>query len=59
MKRIVQYGIDILIRNEKENEIDLEELIANALEEKGLCVVGIAFGDDLTEVYMRDGYLKD
>lgn len=54
MKRVVGYGIDIFIRNEAENNIDLEELIAEALEEKGLYVVGVAFQDDLTEVYKRD-----
>lgn len=51
MKRVVQYSIDILIRNEKENEIDLEELIAEALEEKGLYVVGVDFRDDMTSAY--------
>lgn len=54
MKRVVSYGIDILIRNETENRIDLEELIAEALEEKGLYVCGVAFQDDLTEAYRRD-----
>lgn len=51
MKRIVGYGIDILIRNEEENDINLEELIEEALTEKGLYVLGVAFGDDLTESY--------
>ena len=54
MKRVVGYGIDILIRNEKENDIDLEELIVEALKEKGIHVVGIEFNDDLTEIYKRD-----
>lgn len=51
MKRVVGYGVDILIRNEEENNINLEELIAEALEEKGLYVLGVQFGDDLTEQY--------
>lgn len=60
MKRIVQYSIDIFIRNEEENKIDLEKLVAEALEEKGLCVCGVGFTDDLTKVYERDypEYLK-
>lgn len=53
MKRVVQYSADILIRNEAENEIDLEELIAEALEEKGLYVLGISFTDDMTEEYKK------
>lgn len=51
MKRVVGYGVDILIRNEQENNINLEELIAEALKEKGLYVLGVQFGDDLTEQY--------
>lgn len=51
MKRVVSYGVDILIRSEKENDIDLEKLIADALEEKGLYVAGVSFIDDLTESY--------
>lgn len=60
MKRVVQYSIDILIRNKEENEIDLEKLIAETLEEKGLCVCGVCFTDDLTKVYEKDypEYLK-
>ena len=54
MKRVVCYGMDILIRNEEENNIDLEKLITEALEEKGLYVLGVLFNDDLTEVYKRD-----
>ena len=54
MKRVVCYGMDILIRNEKENSIDLEKLITEALEEKGLCVLGVSFNDDLTETYRRE-----
>ena len=53
MKRAVSYGIDILIRNEEENRIDLEKLIAEALEEKGIYVLGVAFTDDLTEDYKK------
>ena len=51
MKRVVGYGVDILIRNEQENNLNLEELIAEALEEKGLYILGVQFGDDLTEQY--------
>ena len=51
MKRVVQYSIDILIRNDEEDAIDLEELIAEALEEKGLYVVGVDFRDDMTTAY--------
>lgn len=60
MKRVVQYSMDIFIRNEAENETDLEKLIAEALEEKGLCVCGVGFTSDLTEVYKKDypEYLK-
>lgn len=60
MKRVVQYSIDILIKNEEENEIDLENLIAEALEEKGVYVCGVGFNDDLTEIYKKDypEYLK-
>lgn len=64
MKRVVQYSMDIFIRNEAENEIDneidLEKLIAEVLEEKGLCVCGVGFTGDLTEVYEKDypDYLK-
>ena len=54
MKRVVCYGMDILIRNEEENNIDLEKLITEALEEKGLYVLGVLFNDYLTEVYKRD-----
>ena len=54
MKRVVSYGMDIFIRNEEENNIDLEKLITEALEEKGLYVLGVSFGDDLTEAYKRD-----
>ena len=50
-KRVVQYSVDILIRNEEENNINLEELIAEALEEKGLYICGVGFVDDLTEAY--------
>lgn len=57
MKRVVQYSIDILIENEKENNIDLEELIANTLEENGINVCGISFTDDMTKYY-KD-YLRD
>lgn len=55
MKRVVGYGVDILIRNEKENDIDLDMLITEALEERGLCILGVAFQDDLTEEY-KDYY---
>lgn len=60
MKRVVQYSVDILIRNEEENKIDLENLIVEALEEKGLVVCGAGFVDDLTEVYEEQypEYLK-
>lgn len=58
MKRAVSYGIDILIRNEEENKIDLEKLIAEALEEKGIYVLGVAFVDDLTEEY-KDWYKEE
>lgn len=51
MKRVVSYGVDILIRSEEENNINLEEVIAKALEDNGLYVVGVAFIDDLTESY--------
>lgn len=51
MKRVVQYSMDILIRNEEENAINLEELIAEALEEKGLYICGVSFTDDMTEYY--------
>ena len=51
MKRVVGYGVDIFIRNEKENNINLERLIEEALTEKGLYVLGVSFGDDLTESY--------
>lgn len=51
MKRVVSYGVDILIRNENENAINLEEIITKALEDNGLHVVGVAFIDDLTESY--------
>lgn len=51
MKRVVQYSMDILIRSEEENNINLEELIAEALEEKGLYVCGVGFTEDLTEQY--------
>lgn len=51
MKRVVQYSIDILIKNDEEDSIDLEELIAEALEEKGLYVVGVDFRDDMTSAY--------
>ena len=54
MKRVVCYGMDIFIRNEEENNIDLEKLITETLEEKGLYVLGVSFNDDLTEVYKRD-----
>ena len=60
IKHVVQYSMDIFIRNEVENEIDLEKLIAEALEEKGLRVCGMGFTGDLTEVYKKDypEYLK-
>ena len=51
MKRVVSYGVDILMRSEEENNINLEEVIAKALEDNGLYVVGVAFIDDLTESY--------
>lgn len=51
MKRVVQYSIDILIKNDEEDSIDLEELIAEAIEEKGLHVVGVDFRDDMTTAY--------
>ena len=51
MKRVVSYGVDILIRSEEENNINLEEVIVKALEDNGLYVVGVAFIDDLTESY--------
>lgn len=51
MKRVVSYGVDILIRNKEENDINLEEVIVKALEDNGLYVVGVAFIDDLTESY--------
>ncbi len=54
MKRVVSYGIDILIRNEEENNVNLEEIIAKALEDNGLYVVGVAFIDDLTESYKNE-----
>lgn len=53
MKRVVQYSIDILIRNKAENEINLEELIAEALEEKGLYVLSVSFTDDMTSEYKK------
>ena len=58
MKRVVQYSVDILIRNEKENYIDLEKLITEALEEKGLYILGTVFSDDLTEEY-KDWYKEE
>ena len=51
MKRVVQYSIDILIKNDEEASIDLEEVIAEAIEEKGLHVVGVDFRDDMTTAY--------
>lgn len=54
MKRAVQYSIDILIRDEAENKIDLEELIAEALEEKGLYVLGVSFTEDMTSKYKEE-----
>ena len=58
-ERVVQYSMDILIRNEEENKIDLEELIASALEEKGLYVCGVEFNDDLTEIYEQNGWMEN
>ena len=54
MKRVVQYSVDILIRNEEEDKttIEWEEDIAEALEEfLGVYVVGVGFSADMTEVY--------
>lgn len=51
MKRVVQYSVDILIRNEKENDLYLDDYIQEALEEKGLYILGVSFTDDLTEEY--------
>ena len=39
MKRVVQYSMDILIRSAEENKIELEELIVEALEEKGRVIL--------------------
>lgn len=57
MKRVVQYNIDILIKNEKENDINLEELITSILKENGVDVCGVCFADDVTKHY--EDYLKD
>ncbi len=51
MKRVVQYSVDILIRNEEENSLDFAEIIAEALEARGIYVCGAGFTDDLTEEY--------
>lgn len=58
-ERVVQYSMDIFIRNEEENKIDLEELIASALGEKGLYVCGVEFNDDLTEIYEQNGWMEN
>lgn len=58
MKRAVQYSVDILIRNEKENDLYLDDYIQEVLEEKGLCVLGVSFTEDLTEEY-RDYGLEE
>lgn len=55
MKRAVQYSVDILIRNEKENDLCLDDYIQEVLEEKGLYVLGVSFTDDLTEEYKKYG----
>ena len=51
MKRIVQYSVDILIRDEEENSLDFAEIIAEALETRGFYVCGAGFNDDVTEAY--------
>lgn len=51
MKRVVQYAMDILIRNEEENNLNLEKLIKETLEEKGLYVIAVDFKEDVTEIY--------
>lgn len=58
-KRVVQYSMDILIENEEDNEVDLEELIAESLEEKGVYVISVGFNDDLTETYKENGWFED
>lgn len=51
MARVVQYSVDILIENDRQNGIDWEDYIAESLEKEGVCVLGTEFSGDMTEHY--------
>lgn len=39
--RVVQYGIDVLVRNDIENATDIEKVLRETLEQKGFYVLGM------------------
>lgn len=51
MARVVQYSVDILIENDRQNGIDWEDYIAESLEKEGVCVLGTEFSGDMTGHY--------
>ena len=51
MKRVLAYGMDVLVNNNEYTEIELDNKILDTLNKNGIEVLGIEFKDDITDLY--------
>lgn len=50
-KRVIQIAVDIVVDEGRGYDADLEEEIAEVLENGGISVMGMCFSEDQTEYY--------
>lgn len=51
MKLVKQFTVDVIVEEDKYNEVNMEELIAETLEENGIMCSACMFSGDMTEHY--------
>ena len=51
MKRVLAYGIDILVDDNEYTEIELDNKILDTLNKNGIVALGVEFKDDITDLY--------
>ena len=51
MKRVLAYGIDILVDNNEYTEIELDNKILDTLNKNGIVALGVEFQGDITDLY--------
>lgn len=51
MKRVLAYGMDILVNNNEYTEIELDNKILDTLNKNGIEVLGVEFQNDITDLY--------